>query len=284
MSPKTAFVEARPPSSLLPVVPSRRWAHMLEVAGIVYVVGSIALSVYALQLFYTYLATDFFWPDFATSAPVVAAMFNNVLTLKGAGNPDLLSPAMALAPSLAGINTGYPRKVMYSELTTLVSAVRGLRQLSTSKVVKMVTPYCWADLKKRWEMAYTVKRQARCWRHDATNGAVHLETVLRNIKFRAWLDNTQGKFASAIGTPIATSSTAGAAWLAALTAHVWSPESEEVDLWTAHGLDHFTLQYGTGIGIGCAESIQIENALGVRLTLPLKEIVTTNRWTFRTTG
>ncbi|EQC27426.1 hypothetical protein SDRG_14752 [Saprolegnia diclina VS20] len=268
------------PAAALLSIPSVR--RSLEVLGMLYVVGSMALSVYVLGVFATYLSTDYVWPDLSASGPIVVALFNNELALRGNGPLDLLSTSYV--SGLRGTSPAYPRLIMYSTLTSLTDGVKGLRRLRTRQVVKMVTPYCWADLAKRWEMAYTLKRQARCAMYDGTNGAVHLETVLRNINFAAWLENTQGKFASAIGNPIAASSADGAHWLAALKTHTWSSVDAEVALWSQANLTHFTLQYGTGFGIGITETILVENALGQQLPMTIKAILATNRWTFRTTG
>ncbi|EQC40950.1 hypothetical protein SDRG_02013 [Saprolegnia diclina VS20] len=282
-------VHIRPPTT--PAGPTkhilipRRHDRLVEVGGVLSVIVSIGLSLAAIEYIFTpYLATDYFVPHFASSAPVLVAAINNQLTLIGSGAIDVVSPNAAYLSSLDGTSPAYGRLLVYRELTTLLDGVRGLRRLATAQVVKMVTPYCWADLNKTWELAYTSKRQARCLQFDATNGAVHLETVLRNIDFQAFLDNTQGLFLSAIGQPIASSGRAGDTWLASLQSHVWVPERDEVALWAAHGLDRYTLQYGTGIGIGVFETISVETALGQLLSLPLKTILTQDRWTFRTTS
>ncbi|KDO23501.1 hypothetical protein SPRG_22281 [Saprolegnia parasitica CBS 223.65] len=247
------------------------------------VAASIGLSAYALAVFASYLKTDYFFPNFNTAAPILVAILNHHLVLSRSGNIDVFGPQSSFVPSLQGTSPAYPRLIMYQELTRLLDGVRGLRRLDATQVVKMVSPYCWADLNKTYELAYTTKRQARCAQYEATNGAVHLETVLRNIDFSGFVDATQGLFLSAIAHPIARSGPAGAAWLSSLETHVWAAESDEVALWASCGLDRYTLQYGTGISIGVSESILVETALGQRLSLPLKTIPSTNRWTFRTT-
>ncbi|EQC42484.1 hypothetical protein SDRG_00217 [Saprolegnia diclina VS20] len=257
--------------------------RLVELGGMLSVVVSIGISTCALAIFASYLETDFFVPNFSSATPILVAILNHHLALSRSGAIDVLAPQSAFVPSLQGASPAYPRLIMYQELTRLLDGVRGLRRLGATQVVKMVSPYCWADLNKTYELAYTTKRQARCALYEATNGAVHLETVLRNIDFSGFLDATQGLFLSTIAHPIAQSGSAGAAWLSTLETHVWTPEADEVALWASYGLERYTLQYGTGISIGVSESIWVETALGQILSLPLKTISTTNRWTFRTT-
>ncbi|EQC34577.1 hypothetical protein SDRG_07902 [Saprolegnia diclina VS20] len=257
--------------------------RLVELRGMLSVVASIGLSTYALVIFASYLETDYFVPNFSAAAPILVAILNHHLALSRSAAIDVLAPQAAFVPSLQGTSPAYPRLIMYQELTRLLDGVRGLRHLDATQVVKMVSPYCWADLNKTYELAYTTKRQARCSQYEATNGAVHLETVLRNIDFSGFLDATQGLFLSAIAHPIARSGSAGAAWLSSLETHVWTPEADEVALWVSYGLNHYTLQYGTGISIGVSELIWVETALGQRLSLPLKTTSTKDRWTLRTT-
>ncbi|EQC28199.1 hypothetical protein SDRG_14023 [Saprolegnia diclina VS20] len=265
------------------VISASRLPLLFELVGMTYLVASVGLSFAALSAFGRYTSSDFFVADFGSTTALIVQAFNTALTTTSASTTvDMTLPTLSSVP--LGVNPAYPRLLMYSELTTLPVAIQGLRRLSPSLVVKMVSLYCWVDLGRQWELAYSATRQARCSRAYAENGAVYLESVLRNIPLTAWLKLSGSKFEQCIGHPIRTSGPAGLQWYNDLLNHTtWSTLDDELALWRASGLRHFTLQYGTGIGMGVTESIGVINALGVSLTLPLKAIPMVNRWVFRTT-
>ncbi|OQR87938.1 hypothetical protein ACHHYP_07827 [Achlya hypogyna] len=256
-----------------------------QVVGAAYVTTSVALSGVALATFGEYTTTDYLWPNYAATAPVLRAVVNSylsTLTVATARLADVTVPVIGDVPT--SVNAAYSRLLLYSTLTDVPSAVETLRSLDASQVSFLVTPYCWADLEKRWELAYTTKRQARCLAADSSNAAVHLEAVLRNVDLAAWQVFTQGTFDSAIASPIAASGYDGAAWLDALVQHTLVPVPDEAALWVAHGLEHYTRQFGNGVDVGIFESVTVENALGVRLSFSLKAIAATDRTFYRTTA
>ncbi|KDO21807.1 hypothetical protein SPRG_12624 [Saprolegnia parasitica CBS 223.65] len=253
----------------------------------VYVAASVALSVFVLDAFSAYTATDYLWPDLVTTSPVLRQLLNTHLsTLPYATehNFDIFAPSFALLGGLSsGVDAVYVRRVLYNDLTTLPAAIQSLRSLSTDQVSMLVAPYCWVDLEKHWEFAYSTKRQARCAASEAANAAMYLESVLRNIDFEAWRQFMGGLFDSRIGDPIAATGQRGADWLRTLTAHTILLIDDEVQLWRLRGLQHFTLQYGTGTGFGLLESVLVENALGIAVPMSLKSIPTTSRLMHRKT-
>ncbi|RHZ10214.1 hypothetical protein DYB26_015104 [Aphanomyces astaci] len=101
---------------------------------------------------------------------------------------DLLSPRAAVAKHYAGLASttdiylAYPRRLV---LTELKHAVENLRTMTTQDAMWIGTQYCWVDLTQRFEVAHTQNRQDRCENLHKANGAVYMETVLRNI---AWSD------------------------------------------------------------------------------------------------
>ncbi|OQR81010.1 hypothetical protein ACHHYP_16855 [Achlya hypogyna] len=265
--------------------PPRRAARLWELTGVAYIVASVALGFVSLDCFSYALATDLFVPDYQEVSEVLIQVLNNGLSVL-ADKPLLLDPTEPSLTVLADIGTvapAYPRLIMYQEQTSLNSAVVGLRNLAPFYVVLMVSPYCWVDLERRYEMAYTIRRQARCRQSETTNAAVHFETVLRNIDFALWRESVQGKFDSCFGDPIASTGLAGEAWVHKLVAHTWISVAEEIALWESHGFTSFTLQYGTGVAIGLQETIAFENALGMWYNVPIKSLPQENLMPFRTT-
>ncbi|EQC38151.1 hypothetical protein SDRG_04580 [Saprolegnia diclina VS20] len=262
-------------------------ALRLHLVGTVYVAASVALSVFVLDAFSAYTATDYLWPDLFTTSPVLRQLLNthlSTLPYSTEYNLDIFAPSVALLGGLSsGVDAVYVRRVLYNDLTTLPSAIQSVRTLSTDQVWRLVAPYCWVDFGKNWEFAYSAARQARCAASETTNAAMYLESILRNIDFDAWRQSTGGLFDTRIGTPIAATGAKGADWLRTLTAHTLVSISDEVQLWRSHGCQLFALQYGTGTGFGLLESVLVENALGVAVPMSLKSIPTTSRLMHRKT-
>ncbi|KDO30877.1 hypothetical protein SPRG_04779 [Saprolegnia parasitica CBS 223.65] len=276
-----------PTADLIPIAPRQHCAYY-DVVGILYMLSSVGLSFYCVLVMDPYLASDYFWPNFHTLnvSTLVSEIFNVQLALLPM-NATAISVALMM-PVAAVVDTqtvcaapSYPRKLLYERLTGLVDAVTGLRHLDADKVASMATLYCWVDLNRRWELAHTSARQLRCERNDFENAAVVLEAVLRNIAFHDWLEVVQNRFAVHVADPIARTP-GGAAWVAALRQHEWLSTNDEVDVWRAHGLHRFTLQYTNRIQLGLQESILIENALGTGTWLEVKAIPAATRvplWT-----
>ncbi|OQR94463.1 hypothetical protein THRCLA_08164 [Thraustotheca clavata] len=261
------------------------WYICFEVFGALYILLSVGLSFKALEVFASSTKSDLFIGDFESSVSKIIDTFNHVLaSTSKEENFDLLARSSTSMLDLSGVAPAYPRMLMYSKLNSLEFAVNGLRNLSPSQVVKMVSLYCWADLGRQWEMAYSIKRQERCRKSDYENGAVVFEAVLRNIKLSSWIKTTDGKFESCIAGPIKHSGSTGQDWYNKLLSHVWLSVNDEIKVWNTNGITRFTLQYGTGFGIGIEENIIVENALGLRYKLQIKGIPATNRWTYRTTS
>ncbi|KDO17214.1 hypothetical protein SPRG_17380, partial [Saprolegnia parasitica CBS 223.65] len=190
-----------------------------------------------------YLANDFFWVDFASTSTVLSNTLNLQLSLTSASPLDLLATSSRLSThDSVGVSYAYPRLLMYQELTTLESAVAGLRHLDTVNVVYMLAQYCYVDWDRRWAMASTLARQVRCRDRYASNGAVYLESVLRNIEFQAWNASTQGLFMQRIGNGIAEFAD-GPAFLAYVASHQMLDVHDEVRVWSNAGLSSFVLQY-----------------------------------------
>ncbi|KDO25040.1 hypothetical protein SPRG_09769 [Saprolegnia parasitica CBS 223.65] len=270
-------------------VPAAR-EYVCEVAGCLYLVLSICLSVYALDVFAPYMENGLFWPHFDASntLSLLGAVLNKHLgALTGGSNPvpiDLLASSASIwRRASTGVSPAYPRRLLYQELTDLAVAIPGLRRLEPSAVAFMITPYCWVDLQRRWVLAHTPRRLERCVATDLDNGAVYLEAVLRNIDVDAWNTASGGAFSTKIASSIAASSAEGAAWVEAiLHRHEVLPVDNEMTYWQARGLIRFQLQYGNRVQLGINENVAITNALGVTYELPLTSIRALHRgasWT-----
>ncbi|EQC41125.1 hypothetical protein SDRG_01104 [Saprolegnia diclina VS20] len=120
------------PSTLVAVKASR-WARMYDVAGVMYLVASMGLSVVALFLSSEYLANDLFWPTLPSSSASFAAVFNNKLVLEAA-EPILDVTQAVLAPSVVGsFSPVYPRPTSFTQNTASHHAAHGHRHPATSQ-------------------------------------------------------------------------------------------------------------------------------------------------------
>ncbi|EQC34878.1 hypothetical protein SDRG_07679 [Saprolegnia diclina VS20] len=258
-----------------------RWSTM---AGLLYVLTSIAATIGGLVAMADYLANDFLWFQLDSTALALANVINLQLPqVSSQTTLDLFAPSSGLSKHDAvGSNSAYTRFLRYEALTTLQDAVDGLRHLDLVYVAMMGAQYCWVDWERRWAMAHTLARQERCRDRYGANGAVYLESVLRNIDFNAWVDVTQGLFTQRIGDGVAGSSADGPAFLAYLATHQMLDLDSEVHLWLDAGLAHFVMQYTNAYQIGLHDVIQIENALGHVIAFEIKDIPVASRgvrWT-----
>ncbi|EQC34693.1 hypothetical protein SDRG_08009 [Saprolegnia diclina VS20] len=65
--------------------------------------------------------------------------------------------------------------------------------------------------------------------------------------------------------------------------HVPGSVADEIALWSRLGFSHFSLQFGNGFETGLAESVSIQNALGLRYAVSLKASPPRNRMPYAST-
>ncbi|OQR87723.1 hypothetical protein THRCLA_10431, partial [Thraustotheca clavata] len=258
-----------------------------DITGLCYIICSTLLGVYTLYQFLPYMNNDYFWPYFIekNAASALTNIYNIQLPLMtNITSFDLTASSMIVSKQEnVGINLAYPRMIIYYELANLASAVEGLRNLDVNQVVYMVSQYCWADLKRRWGMAHSSRRQERCQQRYIHNGAVYLETIFRNIDFYAWALSTQGLFNSHIEGAI-SSFDGGPDWLNYLNTHNTLSVVNEVAYLQSFNIYNFVLQYANEYQIGIKESLTIVNALGTNTSLHIKDTPWVNRGVLWTTN
>ncbi|EQC28288.1 hypothetical protein SDRG_13969 [Saprolegnia diclina VS20] len=136
------------------------------------------------------------------------------------------------------------------------------------------TQYCWVDFNKAFELAHTAARQQRCLAQYDANGAVYLESVLRNTDRHA--------FAAAYHTPGSNyeiailrgleGTVAGVEWLDAI-ASVATSVDEEVAYWQRHGIGAFRYQWHNLFLPGLVETVTLRNVFGLETSVILKSTV-----------
>ncbi|CAK4104350.1 unnamed protein product [Aphanomyces euteiches] len=142
-------------------------------------------------------------------------------------------------------------------------AVKTIRANTLYENIYTVVPYCWVDLKRRFEIAHTVQRQRRCESNKQENAAVYLETLLRNVETK---DLTQSSFGIQLNQTILTPLlllNEGPEWVKALKSLTRLSLEDEVALWQQYGLMHYKIQYQNCFIYGLDNSITVVNALGV---------------------
>ncbi|KAF0717447.1 Aste57867_2285 [Aphanomyces stellatus] len=235
-------------------------------------------------------ANDLWWSHYTSkgSQALIVDIFNQRLTTRATGPADVLSSAIEKvypddATSTTELYPAYPRRLVLLELTSVEYAVANLRALAPSQFGNMVTQYCWVDLAKAFEVAHTTSRQERCASRYSANGAVYFETVLRN---QVWDDFIQiyggdGGVFTIVMLSWLEQVPAGQEWLATTsTALKTTSIAQEAGYWRSKIISHFHLQWHNRWQTGVQETMEIENALGLRSTVTLKGLgYTKTTWT-----
>ncbi|EQC34943.1 hypothetical protein SDRG_07741 [Saprolegnia diclina VS20] len=253
---------------------SRAWS----VAGALYLVGTSVLSIYFVDLLGPSMTNDLFWAGFNTTGTqsFVADAFNRALT--SATNVstalDLRSPGLffnsdySSSVNQVGVNPSYIRSVL--DTMTLPDAVRGLRAVTMDYALWLPTQNCWVDLDRRWELAHTLWRQARCAALDGDNAAVYLEALLRNVDWNDWVSTAGSGFQTAILDAVLHDAD-GPAWVTA-TASAASSVDDEVTYWATYNLRRFALHWHNLWQGGITETVVIANALGMEQSMSIKNL------------
>ncbi|RHY24005.1 hypothetical protein DYB32_009005, partial [Aphanomyces invadans] len=167
------------------------------------------------------------------------------------------------------------RDVQFDE-TSLLDNIRGLRRTDGCDAAWIATQYCFVDFDQRWEMATSARRQHRC-ASMATNGAVFLESLLRNTNIRAcWGDALE------IGIDRDLQmSMAGRQWLES-TAAVTTSAPDEVAYWRRHNITSYVVAWQNYKALGIAESIRVQTTFASTYALTIKQSNGTYRFALQT--
>ncbi|KDO21070.1 hypothetical protein SPRG_13863 [Saprolegnia parasitica CBS 223.65] len=245
--------------------------RLVVVAGLVYMWLSLACSVYFLSLTVPSLSSDTWWPHYNVSSyeAYLVDVVNNALVTRKAGFLDVESaaPLEATVPTPA-----YAQHLIFNELNTVTYAITNLRTLQASWSLRMNTQYCYVDFEKKFEIAHTRLRQARCATKYVANGAVYLEALLRNANWTAFEFAWGHYFNVAVKTSLEATRD-GRLWLATTTsARETTSIDQEIAVWENANLTHFTLQWQNRWLTGISETMAIQNALGSNQEVTLKQL------------
>ncbi|KAF0709941.1 Aste57867_5698 [Aphanomyces stellatus] len=237
--------------------------------------GSIAGSYAFLILTKSAMANDFWWASFDTDTQTyLSNWFNNNLQLTNVwhnvavANPthgafstttNQTAPLVNVAPTYAN--------AIQDEVNTLQNVVYSLRQMDGCMLPWIMTAYCYVDFNRSWEMASTGAKQLRCTQ-DHTNGAIYLESVLRNADWPS-LSQCWGQALETGVFGSVKSTSAGKTWVSMTLTHRNSI-SDEVYYWQTASVTHYSTQWQNYKRLGIIETFSIENAYGHTYPLTLK--------------
>ncbi|KAF0684482.1 Aste57867_23544 [Aphanomyces stellatus] len=260
-----------------------RWRRNLGVAlGCGYIVASMGTSVYYLGQLEPASRNDMLWADYSVNGTqaLLVDLVNQLLATGTTTEPlDVLATSACtdktyLDPaSSTQVFPAYARRLVLADLTSLAYAVPNLRSLAGAASMNMPTQYCYVDLNRTFEVAHTEARQARCAAQYRDNGAVYMETVLRNQVWDDFMLNfggDGGMFTITVETWL-QAMPAGQVWLeTTATARSVTSVDQEIAYWQRQGVTYFKLQWHNQWQTGIDESVAVENALGLPSVVLLK--------------
>ncbi|EQC37695.1 hypothetical protein SDRG_04724 [Saprolegnia diclina VS20] len=275
VAPSAHRVRSRPPPQHV------TW---LTFAGVAYVVVAVVTGIYYLLLLRPSFSNDLWWSGYNISgyeALLVDLVNNELTTRQFSGAVDLLAPRMAMrklytAPtSLSLIAPTYARRLLYIELTSPDYAIPNLRATKAQKLVWLSTQLCYVDFERRLELAHTAARQRRCASRYAANGAVYMEATLRNTNFDEYLavyGGPGGWFSVGVETALEASAY-GRQWLRKTSsARNETSVADELAHWYSRNITSFQMQWTNDRDPSISETITLTNALGVALSVDIKNV------------
>ncbi|KAF0687654.1 Aste57867_20638 [Aphanomyces stellatus] len=259
---------------------SSRWHTLTAFAGLAYLCLTLLGSVSYILVSDVNMSNDFWWASFnGTGAHLyLSNFFNDNAVLRPALGVVRLDDNRFLDPTFdysgnattTAVPQLYAASVQIDQSHALEAVVRGLRTMDACLIPWIATQYCWLDFARSWTMARTSARQARCLNAYVTNGAVYLESVLRNAHWPQLRSCWGTSLDVGIGAAMAKSSNKGAAWWAQVQT-IQTADADEATYWTtAAGIVHFTPDWQNYKMLGVVETYSIENAFGFSYAMTLK--------------
>ncbi|OQR84553.1 hypothetical protein ACHHYP_13256 [Achlya hypogyna] len=265
-------------SALLPLW-RQRLRRVFAVVGAGYMLVSIGGSVSYLSVSRTHLGNDLFWTEFnMTGIHLFLTKYLVQLRVLGCdsrGCPTTLhrpginafgpfDPSVSSSIHVPANLASHQQRLLAADLA---SVVRGLRRTDACHAQWIATAYCYVDFSRRWEMANSAARQARCGTMTS-NAAVVLESVLRNV---AWTHEDRcwgAAFDVAIASALAETN-AGRTWLSEVRGPLM-PVANEVRYWRDHNISIYSTQWQNYKTIGLLLSYNVVNAYGRRFLFALQ--------------
>ncbi|KDO35151.1 hypothetical protein SPRG_01218 [Saprolegnia parasitica CBS 223.65] len=245
------------------VNPTRSYVALIlrAIAGVAYVLFSVAGSYTFIYVSETAMANDFCWAPLLQITSV-------------APDVDITSRAFAdNSNAYNGSSTTVQASVLYAsmiqdEANSLTNVIAGLRSMDGCLTPWIASSYCYLDFNQTWELATSAYRQDQCRATETTNGAVYLEGLLRNANHKelqsCWGNSLEVGFFREI-----KETSDGRRWLASLQSARGSV-ADEVLYWQRHSISRYSGQWQTYKTLGAIQTFSIQNAIGIQYPLTLR--------------
>ncbi|KAF0720746.1 Aste57867_88 [Aphanomyces stellatus] len=256
---------------------------IITFVAVAFLIGSAFSSALFFYVLEGQLNNDFLWVGFNATGmqPFLLAWYNNELNFRPPNSQlNMAQGSQAQwynSTSTVSISASFQyASTMQFEEISLINIVQGLRISNPCDLPWIATQYCWVDFGRKWEMAYTSKRQIRCQNMMTTNGAVYLDSILRNTNLKYF----QSCWGNALEIGLfhdLRESQVGLGWIASLPSALSS--MDEVAYWHSFGVSSFIVQWQNYKSLGVVETLDIQSATGVLYPLTLK--ASTGTYTFQ---
>ncbi|KAF0691140.1 Aste57867_17564 [Aphanomyces stellatus] len=268
--------ETCPPESIIIVQHRTLWKRMTLICSFMYILASSAASISYIVVSKVNFANDFFWATFNQTGHhvAIADWFNQQLALN-----RKMSNVRLDEPRWGTLDTNYTDSnleiqaspwygvtLAFGQLSALQFTIQGLRHTDGCLIPWIFTQYCWVDFGRNWQMANSIRRQSRCLA-DMSNGALYLESVLRNMDWEAFNTCWGQSFDIGFRNEL-QSSLIGQSWLSTVQGNTNSVD-DEIKFWQNSGIMSFVVQWQNFKMPGLINTYKIENALGVQYPMTL---------------
>ncbi|OQR97956.1 hypothetical protein ACHHYP_09383 [Achlya hypogyna] len=258
-----------------------RHSLLVKLSGLAFILCGLASNIAYLSVAQSFLSNDFGWPGLDSSGmhAFLANAFNRQLLITNSMVLDMTNTSFGDwsqsyddATTVVVTSAHAARHQLMEPTTLLAERVRGLRNTDPCMLPWMATQYCWVDFGRTWSMASSATRQARQCTRDKANGAIYLESVLRNLQdFNTWDQCWGSSFHIGFGVALDTTQK-GRMWLKqTLMAH--ASVEEEVTFWQAHAITGFRLQWQNYRTLSFSDAMTVTSALGYTQALHTSVVV-----------
>ncbi|EQC27351.1 hypothetical protein SDRG_14874 [Saprolegnia diclina VS20] len=259
--------------------PTSVFAKLKVYSGLIYLAATAVGSISYLRLSTVNLANDLWWATYNTTGTqtFLSNWFNRYLFFNASQPSTRLDlPVFADMTDYSASSTlvtyapTYARFVQYETGSDLFMMIQGLRSMDACNAPWIATSYCWLDFDRQVEMANTLGRQARCDAKYHSNGAVYLESILRNVDWPTFESCWGTSFEIGVAKDIGSLKPNGAAWLTSLVSGSRLSVVDEAKVWQSKGLTTYTTQWQNYKALGLHDVFSIENAFGLRYDMTLQ--------------
>ncbi|KDO17516.1 hypothetical protein SPRG_22383, partial [Saprolegnia parasitica CBS 223.65] len=267
------------------------WDRPLALAGLVYMTATIVGSLSYINVSDVNLANDLWWAHFNSTGAhaFIANWYNEQLYLNASyasfalDAPNISHTSLYGAPDIfVTTAANFGSSLQHTQLNTLPAVIAGLRTMDACTHASWIfTQYCFLDFQQTWPMANSARRQERCAKMTA-NGAVYLESLLRNVAWADWQPCWGAAFQIAFSNDLQTSLN-GQRWLAQIQAPNSLTIVDEATYWRTFGIATYDVQWQNYKKVGLLSSYNVWSAYNKKAALTLQALNGSYQFSAQTT-